>query len=410
MTISHYVKVFMLSFVFTCLTASSMAAETKIDRLVVLGDSLSDDGGNNSTWFLLKTLNGQTGKQGIDHMQPWVRAWLSERIWGYQWFCDFKYVPCQTIERSVLSTVKDILKVSGAVPIAPASHYYQGRWSNGPMWPEYLAPKMGIPISDKNRYINISHAGGWSLCIGDKILGISDLTGNLKKVAINMINGSLIPPCLKLISKGFNYKYGDYRANDMVIVFFGGNDYLNLYQDPARVIQAQAEVIEDAIAHGAKHIAWLNLPDLAQTPLFITGDKGSDAAETTRLININNFDLLLKFTELKKKYQKNDVNIIYVDANKMFKNILLNSESYGFKYINTPCSTILSPGLNDNEFVENNPSLAAANKMVQPDGEICKNQQEYAFWDSVHPTTTMHKILADKACEILKQQGYFCQL
>ncbi|MCL1077328.1 hypothetical protein D5R81_04550 [Parashewanella spongiae] len=410
MSISQRIATVVLSFTFVFTSISSIASETKIDRLIVLGDSLSDDGGDNSTWYLLKTLNGQTGAKGIDHMQPWVRAWLSERIWGYQWFCDWKYVPCKTVERGVLSAAANILEISGAVPVAPAIHYDRGRWSNGPMWPEYLAPKMGIPTSDNSRYLNVSHAGGWSLCVGDKALGIRDITGDLKTVAMNMINGSLIPPCLKLIAKGFNYKYGDYRANDMAILFFGGNDYLNLYQDPARVVQAQAEVIEEAIAHGAKHVAWLNMPDIAQTPRYLAGNKSNDASETTRLINIHNLNLLLKFMELKVRYSQKGVNIVYVDANRIFKDILTNSVDYGLKYLDRPCSTIPAPGLDDSTLAENNPSIAAINEMAESNGEICENQQEYAFWDSVHPTTATHEIIANKACEILKQQGYFCQL
>ncbi|MGB0895153.1 MAG: SGNH/GDSL hydrolase family protein [Parashewanella sp.] len=385
------------------------AKETKVDRLVILGDSLSDDGGNNSTFFLLKTLNGKTGDAGIDHMQPWVRAYLSDKILGYGWFCKWRFVPCRTVERLILKSAAKLLEVSGAVPIAPAPHYDNGRWSNGPMWPEYLSQRMGIDIANKQRYINVSHAGGWSLCLGDKVLGIRDLKGNLTTVAKNMINGSLVPPCLDLIAKGFNYKYGNYRPNDLAVVFFGGNDYLNLYQDPSRIVRAQAEVIDEAIDKGAKNIAWLNMPNIAKTPRYVTGNAGDKAAETTRLIKQHNVELFLKFMELKVKYAKKGVKLVLVDANKIFNDMLTHSLDYNLQVIDRPCSTIPAPGLDDTNLGRTNPSIRAINEMAKPNGSICRNPQNYAFWDGVHPTTAVHKIIADKACDIMKQQGFYCR-
>ena len=386
----------------------ALAAEQKIDKLIVFGDSLSDDGGDNSTWYLLKTLNGQTGDAGIDHMQPWVRAWLSERVPGYEWSCSWYIVPCKTVERASLKAAVKLLGATGAVPVAPADHYDNGRWSNGPMWPEYLAGRMGISVNDGNRYRNVSHAGGWSLCVGDKALGISDLTGNLATVAQNMVNGSLIPPCLKLIAKGYNYKYGDFGPNDMVIVFFGGNDYLNRYQDPTRVIQAQMEVINEAVEKGAKHIAWLNMPDISKTPRYLTGGAQSQAKETSALIAEHNRQQQLFGSMLAGIYKFSGVNIINIDANKIFNDLLDNSSSHGLYVLDRPCSTIPAPGLDDVEMVANNPSMNAINEMAEPNGGICQNQNEYAFWDGVHPTTATHEIIADQACSILKEKGYKC--
>ncbi|MBM7070839.1 SGNH/GDSL hydrolase family protein [Shewanella sp. 202IG2-18] len=410
MSISKLIAMVMLGFVTIANTAPANAAEKQVDRIVVLGDSLSDDGGDNSTWFLTKTLNGQAGDRGIDHMQPWVRAWLSERVWGYGWFCSWKYVPCRTVEKGILKATAKILEKSGAVPVTPAPHYDNGRWSNGPMWPEYLSQMMGIPLNDTSRYINVSHAGGWSLCIGDKALGIRDLKGDLKTVAMNMVNGSLVPPCLKLIAKGVNYKYGNYHPNDLAILFFGGNDYLNLYQDPARAVNAQAEVIEDAIAKGAKSVAWLNMPNIAQTPRYLNGSGMDKAQETTRLINTHNALLMMRFIELKSKYISKGINVIFVDANKIFKDIIANAHDHGMYVLDQPCSTLPSPGLDDSEVVQNNPSLRAINEMATPNGGICENQSEYMFWDGVHPTTATHKVIAEKACAILRQQGFKCNL
>ena len=408
MSTSKFLAIAISGFISIFTTIHVFAAPKQIDRMIVLGDSLSDDGDINSTWYLLKTLNGQEGEQGIEHIQPWVRAWLSERVPGYGWFCHWKYIPCRTVEREVLKTSIDLAAATGEIPILPPASYYQGHWSNGPVWPEYLAPMMGILASDKTHYINVSHAGSWSLCIGDKVLGIKDLTGNLTTVAKDLVEGSLVPPCLKFLGKGIIYKYGDYHPNDLVILFSGANDYLSLFKDPSRIIQAQAEVIEEAIAHGAKNLAWLNVPDLAQTPRFLNGSKMNYAAEATQLVKHHNQLLQQKYDELKAKYANQGINLILIDTYSVFKDIIAHAHEYGIYVVDQPCNTQSSPGLRSNVF-KNNPSLQAANTMTTTNGGICQNQSEYMFWDDVHPSTAMHKVIAQKACEILNQQGYRCR-
>ncbi len=406
MSLSKLIVITIIGLVTALGSVNVTAAPKKIHRLFFLGDSLSDDGGDNSTWYLLKVLNGKMGDEGVDYIQPWVRGWLSERIPDYGEICSISIVPCRTVEKEALKGIIDILKDSGEVPILPPDFYYKGHWSNGPVWPEYLAPMMGISTSDKTHYINASHGGSWSLCVGDKTLGFDDLTGNLETVAEDMVNGSLIPPCLKLIAKGINYKYGNYQPDDMVIIFFGANDYLNLYQDPKRVVEAQSEIVEDAISKGAKNIAWLTVPDIAKTPRFLNGpiDK---AAKVYKLISTHNSLLKEAFDRLNNKYSSQNVNLLFVDAKKVFDDLLKNANNYGFSVVDHPCSTYPVPGLDDGQLI-NKGSGFGASDMSASNGSICKNEGEYMFWDSVHPTTLTHKIIAQKACDILKQAGYQC--
>ena len=36
---------------------------------------------------------------------------------------------------------------------------------------------------------------------------------------------------------------------------------------------------------------------------------------------------------------------------------------------------------------------------------VCENQDNYLFWDEIHPTTAVHRLLASRSCEILKESG-----
>ena len=383
------------------------AASHQIKRLFFIGDSLTDDGGDNSTFYLLKVLNGKMGDEGVDYIQPWVRGWLSERIPGYSTICSVQIIPCRTTEKIALAGIIDILTKSGQVPILPPPYYYKGHWSNGPVWAEYLAPMMGISNTDENHYINASHGGSWSLCVGDKALNFSDLKGDLKTVAEDMVDGSLIPPCLKLIAKGLNYKYGNYQPHDMVFILFGANDYLNLFQKPTKVIEAQTEVVQDAIDKGAKNIVWINLPDISKTPRYLNGP-ADKKAKVSQLISEHNQLLKGQFDTLKSKYENQNINLTFINAKNIFDDLLTNHTKYGFSVVNQPCSTFPVPGVDGVKMTKSSSKTGSVYDVSALNGHLCKNQNDYLFWDGVHPTTSTHKIIAKKMCDLLLQSGYQC--
>ena len=388
-------------------------SDQKIGRLIVFGDSLSDDGGDNSTWFLLKTLNGQTGDKGIKHMAPFVHDWLEERVSSYEWLCDHEFANCPKYEGNALSALISLIKKTGTIPISPRDHYDNGRWSNGLVWPEYLARNLklvgadarpgNMPAEQRPNYINDSHAGSWSLCLGDKALAITDIVGNIKELAKNMVKGSLIPPCLELILKGFLYRHKSFQPDDFVVVFYGGNDYLNRFQNPLLVVDAQSQMIEEMIDRGAKHIAWLNMPDLSPTPRFSTGVYSPYAGEVSALIDQHNLLLRNEWQRLSKKHSDDGVNLTFVDASKIFTDMMIERLSYGLIVDDKPCSTFPIPGLD--VLVKNDPVESEG----ATSGSICSNPDEYVFWDTVHPSSKVHKVIADKACELLRNNNYVCE-
>src|SRR5215472_17460700 len=46
----------------------------------------------------------------------------------------------------------DSLSDTGRDPATPASSYYNGRWSNGPLWVEYLSAGLGLPYNASNNW------------------------------------------------------------------------------------------------------------------------------------------------------------------------------------------------------------------------------------------------------------------
>src|SRR6266536_2622237 len=65
---------------------------------------------------------------------------------------------CFTLSASAFDAIVafgDSLTDTGNEPAEPNLHY-QGRWSNGPLWVEYLSGRLGFPYNPSN---NFAHSG-----------------------------------------------------------------------------------------------------------------------------------------------------------------------------------------------------------------------------------------------------------
>ncbi|NEQ18294.1 MAG: PEP-CTERM sorting domain-containing protein [Moorea sp. SIO3E2] len=71
-----------------------------------------------------------------------------------------------------------------------------------------------------------------------------------------------------------------------------------------------------------------------------------------------------------------DVNIIPVDVNSIFREILAQPTEFGFTNVTSPCLNI-------------------------PAQFVCENPEEFFFWDLQHPTTGVYRIIADLALSAL---------
>lgn len=136
----------------------------------------------------------------------------------------------------------------GALPVAP---YYQGRFSNGPVWVEYLAAGIGHADAAKASLLGgNNHAWGGARTAGGSIPSLLAQVGSFTGAA-----GSLDP-------------------NALYVVVAGGNDMRDARSgDPANIGAAAAAATNNLkaalgllAADGAKHVLVANLPDLGWTP------------------------------------------------------------------------------------------------------------------------------------------------
>ncbi|MEL6512328.1 MAG: SGNH/GDSL hydrolase family protein [Pseudomonadota bacterium] len=266
--------------------------------------------------------------------------------------------------------------------LAPPS--FGGRWSNGPVWAEYLA----------NSFRAVGAASG-NYAIGGATAGD--------------VNTTAYPPSAQPLAT-FDGQVGAFSAsglsnflgdNPLVTVLFGANDvFQNLGApgfDPVDVANDVADGIRAVSQLGGKFDDFLliNLPDLTLTPAFgeaarlaaeATGDPvvigtqaAISAAAQRATIDFNN-QLAILANDLRTI---DGLNIIEFDQDAYLRDVIADPSPLGITDTIFPCS--LSLGSFD----------PTANCAVLPDGSIDPTlANTKVFVDSVHPTAPVHEYFA----------------
>lgn len=231
-----------------------------------------------------------------------------------------------------LSDTGNIYAASGGtIPMSPP--YYKGRFSNGILAPEYLAAALHAPLT--------SFAwGGATTGIGNSgdggtqtSFGMFGLPGMKTQVATTL--GS-IPPAL--------------IPTSLFVVWGGPDDFIS----GGTVQQGVTDVLTIVGAlqlAGAQHILVPGMPDLGLTPAYF-GDPSATAFSFA-------FDQGLR-ANLPK-------GATYFDTFGFMHLVVNHPGVYGFTNVTSPCLVGLTP---------------------------CANQNQYLFWDDLHPTTAADRILA----------------
>jgi phospholipase/lecithinase/hemolysin len=257
--------------------------------------------------------------------------------------------------------------LGGTFPPLP---YFKGRFSNGPLWIDQLAPKLGLK---SKQVLNFAFAGATTgrLNVGEQLAGVTlpfKLPGLLDEVdAFTALN-----------PKGANPK-------SLYVVFAGANDFLTLpptlfqglavgnlesfiglYGAIVQSVKNVATAVTNLALQGAGTIAVANLPDLGRTPLPI--QQGTSLVATAFSIGFNVIlEKTLEQLEGALRSKALNVDIVQVDLFSVGEAVAKNPQKFGFTNLTTPLIT----------------NLAAPN----PKG--------FFYWDDFHPTTQAHTVIAN---------------
>lgn len=264
-------------------------------------------------------------------------------------------------------------KMDRKLPQSPP--YYEGRFTNGPVWVEQLV-KSYFPTNSTAHLLDYAFGGA----------GISQDPDD---------DDSLFT--LKSEMDTYLHAHQDKAdENSLFIVWIGANNYLGVPDEVEKTlidvnagIAAGLQRLADA---GAKHILVLNLPDLGQTPIareFDTIEKLSYFA------NQHNELLVNTINELQRTHQ--DVQWLYFDVNQTLGDLVVSPEKYGFRNITDTCYDVIVEKPSQQSVLH-----MVANIKVKDEANICEG---YLFFDPVHPTALAHKIMAEHARSFLDKAG-----
>lgn len=128
----------------------------------------------------------------------------------------------------------------------PKEPYYEGRFSNGPVWIEVFAEKMGLPA------VKPSLAGGKNYAFGGARTGVGDRNGK--------------PDIGAQIEEYLNKTNGKIEKNQLIVVSGGCNDFLK--GNPIQTIPNTIKNIEKLAKAGGKTFLVSNFPPLGSLPVF----------------------------------------------------------------------------------------------------------------------------------------------
>ena len=221
----------------------------------------------------------------------------------------------------------------------PSPPYFDGRFSNGPVWVEDFAARFGLKVDPALR-------GGTNYAVGGAKIG-TDLDSMKNQVQLFLVTRRI-------------------HSNDVFVVFGGGNDLQPGVT--AGFVAATAmkvgDIVKNLAAHGAAIFLVPNIPNKGLSPSARSAGTTAEEQELTKAFNAA-VDVILNDAATRL-----NVKIIRVDLFTLAQSAVAMPTPFGFTNVTDPCLV---------------------------DTTVCSDPDSYLFWDDIHPTARAHQFIASAA-------------
>ncbi|KAJ3096923.1 hypothetical protein HDU97_005438 [Phlyctochytrium planicorne] len=258
---------------------------------------------------------------------------------------------------------------NGAWPISPP--YYNGHFSNGPVWIETLTSK------HKFAPLLLDFAYGGATTNSKTLIGY---TGANSTIPVPSVNQQIDKAAVDAIScKGSKPIYAMWSgSNDYFFDSFAYNLNLTSTKIVSDIFLNVAKLIAAPLS--AQRIIILNLPRLSIVPYFQTLDACSIdmyKLHFDKIVKDHNKALESSLQELNKTFKTRSSPVVkIVDIFYLLEEVIHNPDDFDLENVTEPCF----------------------------DGEtVCDDPDSYLFWDLFHFTKRGHEIIGDAVAEEIER-------
>ena len=251
-------------------------------------------------------------------------------------------------------------------PYAIGGHHF----SNGRTWVEKLGHEFGVAVgpafSPQGKFNNYAIGGARARSYGQIYLSMQVAT------YLGRNNGKASPASVYVLFIGSN------DVRDAIESFSSDPSGTVAGQIVANALASVSDNMSALVSAGAKQFLVLNAPDLSLVPAVrLQGPQVQQVAN--HLSNEYNKGLAQLLASLKASYA---IDIKTVDIFALLQEVVSNPLDY---QINNVVDTCIRPGVINNA--------------------ICSKPESYLFWDGIHPTRKVHKVIAEVAEVLYEGEG-----
>ena len=257
-----------------------------------------------------------------------------------------------------------LAKTDPAISLPPSPPYAPGHFSNGPTWVEDLSVKLGLGT------LTPSLAGGNDFAFGGAETGPTNINSGQPIDFVDQVQAYLAahpspaPGALYTLDIGANDIIDG--LGDLSEGKIKSGDLSTLVED---AVQNTMEGVTELYADGARNLLFYTVPELSLTPLFNQDPLATRQLADTLALEFNE-GVLAGLGQLEGEGM--DVHVLNTYA--LLADIVADPSAYSFSNVTDEC--FLTTGC--------------------VGGTLAK-QDEYLFWDELHPTEAGHMVTADFA-------------
>lgn len=262
------------------------------------------------------------------------------------------------------------------LPVSPP--YFQGRFTNGPVWIELLTDMYYSGKDSQSHLLDYAFGGA----------GISDGVDDDDDEVLFTLRREIDSYLLSHQDKA--------DESSLYVVWMGSNNYLSLPDDQDAAVNVVISGIKQGLqrlAHkGAKHIMVLGVPDLGTTPIA----RDFEATNTLSQLSLKH-NAALKDLITEMEGENPSVQWLNFDVSSILSDVIRFPARYGFTNVADTCYEEMEKGFSKKSILK-----MVSHVKAQANKDACTG---YLFFDPVHPAAPAHIIMAEKTKKMLDDAG-----